>query len=115
MAQIITSAGPDPVAITTESVGKTIAGAKIMGQGNDLVLDTSSFYRPTQPGSYPIVLATYEIVCSKYPDATTGTAVRAFMQAAIVRPRRPGPIRLHSVAQIVPSKIGGRGECYFLT
>lgn len=62
---------------------KTIAGAKIMGQGNDLVLDTSSFYRPTQPGSYPIVLATYEIVCSKYPDATTGTAVRAFMQAAI--------------------------------
>ncbi|EFI29512.1 phosphate-binding protein pstS 2 [Mycobacterium tuberculosis 94_M4241A] len=83
MAQIITSAGPDPVAITTESVGKTIAGAKIMGQGNDLVLDTSSFYRPTQPGSYPIVLATYEIVCSKYPDATTGTAVRAFMQAAI--------------------------------
>lgn len=73
MAQIITSAGPDPVAITTESVGKTIAGAKIMGQGNDLVLDTSSFYRPTQPGSYPIVLATYEIVCSKYPDATTGT------------------------------------------
>ncbi len=83
MAQIITSAGPDPVSITTESVGKTIAGAKIVGQGNDLVLDTSSFYKPTQPGSYPIVLATYEIVCSKYPDSATGTAVKAFMQAAI--------------------------------
>ena len=25
-----------------------------------------------QPGAYPIVLATYEIVCSKYPDADTG-------------------------------------------
>ena len=83
MAQIVTSAGPDPVSITTESVRKTIVGARISGQGNDLVLDLSSFYKPTQPGAYPIVEATYEIVCSKYPDAATGAAVRAFMQAAI--------------------------------
>ena len=83
MAQIITSAGPDPVTITTDSVAKTIAGAKIEGQGNDLVVDTSSFYKPTQAGAYPIVEATYEIVCSKYPDSATGTAVKAFMQAAI--------------------------------
>ncbi len=83
MAQIITSAGPDPVSITKDSVGKTIAGAKFAGQGNDLVLDTSSFYKPTQAGAYPIVLATYEIVCSKYPDPATGPAVKAFMQAAI--------------------------------
>jgi phosphate transport system substrate-binding protein len=83
MAQIITSAGPDPVTITAGSVGKTIAGAKINGQGNDLVVDTSSFYKPTQSGAYPIVEATYEVVCSKYPDSATGTAVKAFMQAAI--------------------------------
>jgi len=83
MAKIITSAGPDAVAISTDSVGKTIAGATISGQGNDLVLDTMSFYKPTQPGSYPIVLATYEIVCSKYPDAQVGTAVKAFLQSTI--------------------------------
>lgn len=83
MAKIITSAGPDAVAISTDSVGKTIAGATISGQGNDLVLDTVSFYKPTQPGSYPIVLATYEIVCSKYPDAQVGTAVKAFLQCTI--------------------------------
>jgi phosphate transport system substrate-binding protein len=83
MAQIITSAGPDPVTITTDSVGKTIAGANFAGQGNDLVVDTSSFYKPTQTGAYPIVLATYEIVCSKYPDGATGAAVKAFMQATI--------------------------------
>ncbi|HUO40209.1 MAG TPA: phosphate ABC transporter substrate-binding protein PstS [Mycobacterium sp.] len=83
MASIITSAGPDPVTITTDSVGKTIAGATVKGQGNDLVLDTSTFYKPTQPGAYPIVLATYQIVCSRYPDANTGTAVRAFLQSAI--------------------------------
>ncbi|MEO8814431.1 MAG: phosphate ABC transporter substrate-binding protein PstS [Mycobacterium sp.] len=83
MAQIITSAGPTPVPITVDAVEKTIAGATVIGEGNDLVVDTSSFYKPTQAGAYPIVLVTYEIVCSKYPDAVTGPAVRAFMQAAI--------------------------------
>jgi phosphate transport system substrate-binding protein len=82
-AKIVTSAGPDPVDITVDSVGKTIAGAKVKGQGNDLVLDTLSFYKPTQPGAYPIVLATYEIVCSKYSDGQTGPAVKAFLQATI--------------------------------
>ena len=83
MAKIITSAGPDPVAISADSVAKTIATAGIINQGNDLVLDTISFYRPNQPGSYPIVLATYEIVCSKYPDPQVGTAVKAFLQSTI--------------------------------
>jgi len=83
MAKIVTSAGPDPVEITSDTVGKTIAGAQVKGQGNDLVLDTTSFYKPTQAGSYPIVLATYEIVCSKYPDADTGKAVKAFLQSTI--------------------------------
>ena len=83
MAKIITSAGPDPVVISADSVGKTIASAGIINQNNDLVLDTISFYRPNQPGSYPIVLATYEIVCSKYPDPQLGTAVKAFLQSTI--------------------------------
>lgn len=82
-AKIVTTAGPDPVGISGETVGKTIAGATIVGQGNDLVLDASSFYRPTKPGAYPIVLATYEIVCSKYADAAVGQAVRAFLQSTI--------------------------------
>jgi len=89
-AGIVTSAGPDPVAITADTVGKAIAGVTIAGQGNNLVLDISSFYKPTQPGTYPIVLATYELVCSKYSDAETGTAVRAFLQATV----GPGQIDL---------------------
>jgi phosphate transport system substrate-binding protein len=82
-ASVITSAGPDPVTITTATVGKTIEGATVSGTGNDLVLDTSSFYLPTAKGAYPIVLATYEIVCSKYADADTGKAVKAFLASTI--------------------------------
>src|ERR1700752_2728568 len=83
MAQVVTSASPDPVAVRTDSVGKAISAAWFMKEGNDLALDTISFYRPNQPGSYPIVLATYEIVCSKYPDSQVGTAVKAFLQSSI--------------------------------
>jgi len=83
MARIVTSAGPDPVAVSDGSFGLTISGATLTGQGNDLVVDTFSFYKPTRPGSYPIVLATYEIVCSKYPDPQAGAAVKAFLQSTI--------------------------------
>jgi phosphate transport system substrate-binding protein len=64
-------------------VKRTIASAGIINQGDDVVLDTISFYRPSQPGSYPIVLATYEIVCSKYSDPQVGMAVKAFLQSTI--------------------------------
>ena len=47
------------------------------------MLDTTSFYKPTQPGAYPIVLATYELVCSKYADSQVGQAVRAFLQSTV--------------------------------
>jgi phosphate transport system substrate-binding protein len=83
MAKVVTTAGPQPVAISTESVGKTISSAWFMRQGNDLALDTISFYRPNQVGAYPIVLATYEIVCSKYHDSQVSTAVKAFLESTI--------------------------------
>jgi phosphate transport system substrate-binding protein len=83
MARIVTSASPKPVMISTDSVEKTIAGAKFIGEGNDLVVDTSSFYKPTDADAYPIVLVTYEIVCSTYPNSATAQAVKAFMNAAI--------------------------------
>ena len=88
-AEIITPAAAAPVPITADTVGKTISTATIIGQGNDLVLDTSKFYTPTTAGAYPIVLATYELVCSTYADPATGQAVRAFLQSAV------GPGQLH--------------------
>ncbi|MFZ0905846.1 MAG: phosphate ABC transporter substrate-binding protein PstS [Mycobacterium sp.] len=83
MAKVVTTAGPEPVAISPESVGKTISSAWFIRKDNDLALDTISFYRPNQTGAYPIVLATYEIVCSKYHDSQVGAAVKAFLQSAL--------------------------------
>src|ERR1700749_4628344 len=71
------------VHIGNDWVGKTISDVTIKGQGNDLVLDLSRVYATTAEGAYPILLASYEIVCSKYPDAEVAKAVKAFMQSTI--------------------------------
>ncbi|WP_046316273.1 phosphate ABC transporter substrate-binding protein PstS [Mycobacterium sp. UM_Kg1] len=85
MAQL-SSAGAAPVAVSAESVAKAVAGARSVAEANphnDLVLESASLYKPADHGAYPIVSAIYQIVCSKYPDAATGMAVKAFLQAAI--------------------------------
>ena len=111
MAKVVTSAGPDPVAISTDSVGKTISGAWFIREGNDLALDTISFYRPNQPGSYPIVLATYEIVCSKYPDTQVGTAVKGVpAKHDRRRPEWSGGQRIYPRSRRVQVAIVDRGQ-----
>ena len=82
-ADIVTPSSDDPVRISPESVGKTIAAATRAAQGDDLVLDDASFYTHDEDGAYPIVLATYELVCSKYADAETAKAVKAFLNTAL--------------------------------
>ena len=98
------------VHIGDDWVGKTISGAKIVGQGNDLAIDLSEIYKPTQPGAYPIILASYEIVCSKYPDPEVGKAVKAFLQATITTGQTDlKPDRLHSAAPGLPiASVHGR-------
>ncbi len=83
VADIITSAGPEPVTLTVESAAKSIDDVKVKGQGNDLVLDTSSFYKPVEAGTYPIMLATYSLVCSKYPEGDVAPAVKSFLTVAL--------------------------------
>ena len=79
-AQIDSGAGA--VELTDESAGKAIDAAKFAAEGNDLVLDLNSLYGTKEAGAYPLVLATYEIVCSKGYDAETAEAVKSFLTVA---------------------------------
>ena len=80
MAQIDTGSGA--VELTDAAAGKAIEGAKFAAEGNDLALDLDSIYGTTAPGAYPLVLATYEIVCSKGYPADTAAAVKSFLSVA---------------------------------
>jgi phosphate transport system substrate-binding protein len=54
--------GSGAVELTGESAGKAVAAAEVVGTGNDVALKLD--YATDEAGAYPIVLVTYEIVCS---------------------------------------------------
>jgi len=71
--------GSGPVELTGESVGKAVTAATQTGQGNDLKLKLD--YATKEAGAYPILLVTYEIVCSKYKDSAKATLTKAFLKS----------------------------------
>jgi len=74
--------GGGPVALTDDAARKAIDDATFAGLGNDLELDLKSIYSARTAGAYPLVLATYEIVCSKGYDPPTSAAVRSLLTVA---------------------------------
>nr|WP_116114993.1 phosphate ABC transporter substrate-binding protein PstS [Austwickia chelonae] len=76
LAQVDNGAGP--VALTSDNVGKAIAAATQEGEGNDLRLKVD--FGAKTPGAYPIVLVTYEVVCSDYEKNAQAAYVRSFLK-----------------------------------
>jgi phosphate transport system substrate-binding protein len=74
--------GSGAAALTNDAAGNAINSATFAGTGNDLKLDLNSLYSTKKAGAYPLVLATYEIVCSKGYDPATSAAVKSFLTAA---------------------------------
>ncbi|HEX6500367.1 MAG TPA: phosphate ABC transporter substrate-binding protein PstS [Micromonosporaceae bacterium] len=79
VAKIHNGAG-EYAALSGDSAGKTIASAKRTGTGDDLKLSID--YTTKAPGAYPIVLVTYEIVCSKGNDAGKLPLLKSFLTYA---------------------------------
>jgi phosphate transport system substrate-binding protein len=74
--------GNGVVPLTNDTASMAIQAASFVADGNDLVLDLNPMYATRQPGTYPLVLATYEIVCSKGYDTDTSTAIKSFLSVA---------------------------------
>jgi phosphate transport system substrate-binding protein len=69
--------GGGPVTLTAQTAGAAVSAATIVGTGSDLSLKLD--YTTTAAGAYPLILVTYEIVCTKYTDAAKGTLVKNFL------------------------------------
>jgi len=76
MAKIFNGAG-EWSTLTADSAGKTIAGAQVVGTGNDLQMKID--YATNAPGAYPIVLVTYEIVCDKGNPSGSLNLLKSFL------------------------------------
>jgi phosphate transport system substrate-binding protein len=70
--------GGGAVELSGESAGKALTAATVAGTGNDLRLKLD--YATKTAGVYPIVLVSYEIVCSKGLEADKTTLVKAFLK-----------------------------------
>jgi phosphate transport system substrate-binding protein len=75
--------GGGPVALTDDAAARAIDEAKFADTGNDLRLDLNSLFATTRRGAYPLVLASYEIVCSKGYHPGTSAALKSFLATAV--------------------------------
>jgi phosphate transport system substrate-binding protein len=77
LATAAIDSGAGPVQISSANASIAAASATVVGKGDDLSLDIN--YKTTAKNAYPLILATYEIACTKYKNATTGTYVKNFL------------------------------------
>jgi phosphate transport system substrate-binding protein len=69
--------GGGPVELSKDTASAAAGAATVTGTGDDLTLKLD--YATKTPGAYPIVLVTYEIVCTKYSDSAKGAFVKNFL------------------------------------
>ncbi|NDK88731.1 phosphate ABC transporter substrate-binding protein PstS [Gordonia desulfuricans] len=70
--------GAGPVKLTSESAGAALDAVKFTNPGSkNLVVDTPALFASKTPGAYPLLLTTYEIVCSTgYSDSAISTTLK---------------------------------------
>jgi phosphate transport system substrate-binding protein len=82
--------GSGPVELSPQNVGKALDAAVFKSPGsNDLAMDLDKIYAANTPGAYPLLLSTYELVCSKGYDADTAKAVKAFLTVSATTAQQP--------------------------
>ncbi|MCP1388410.1 phosphate ABC transporter substrate-binding protein PstS [Corynebacterium sp. TA-R-1] len=75
--------GAGPVELNEESVGKALDNLTFKTEGHNMVVDSSALFASHDNGAYPLVLTTYEIVCSAGYDEATANQVRDFLNIAL--------------------------------
>ncbi|EGD53621.1 phosphate ABC transporter substrate-binding protein PstS [Gordonia neofelifaecis] len=71
--------GAGATALTKESAARALESAKFVDPASkDLVVDTKALYGLKEAGAYPLVLTTYEIVCSTgYSDSSVSANLKS--------------------------------------
>ncbi|MGW7530816.1 phosphate ABC transporter substrate-binding protein PstS [Amycolatopsis sp. NPDC054798] len=82
--------GSGGVELNAQNVAKSLDAAKFFHPGtNDLAMDLNGIYSSNVPGAYPLLLTTYEIVCTKYSNPDVAKAVKAFLTVSATDGQQP--------------------------
>lgn len=75
--------GSGPVELSDESVEKTLDNLEFKTEGHNMVVDSEKLFKTDAADAYPLVLTTYEIVCSAGYDEATSNMVKDFLNVAL--------------------------------
>lgn len=75
--------GSGPVELNSESVGVALGALDFLTEGHNMVVDTDAMFAMNEAGAYPLILTTYEIVCSAGYDENTRNQVKDFLTVAL--------------------------------
>ena len=75
--------GNGPVELTEEAVEKTLDNLEFTTEGHNMVVDSEKLFKTDAADAYPLVLTTYEIVCSAGYDEETSKMVKDFLNVAL--------------------------------
>ena len=77
--------GAGPVELTAENVGTALDKMEFKTEGHNMVVDSKALFAQHENGAYPLVMTTYEIVCSAGYDDSTANLVKDFLNIALDR------------------------------
>lgn len=75
--------GHGAVELNPETVGKALDNLTYSGEGHNMVVDADALFSMDEEGAYPLVLTTYEIVCSSGYDDQTRDLLKNFLTVAL--------------------------------
>ena len=75
--------GNGPVELNPDTVGKAIDGMTFKTEGHNMVVDSSALFKTKQADAYPMVLTTYEIVCSGGYEEDEANLLKDFLMTSL--------------------------------
>lgn len=75
--------GAGPAELNSENVNTALEALEFESEGHNMVVNTDALFAQTGEGSYPLILTTYEIVCSAGYDADVEASLKEFLQIAL--------------------------------
>lgn len=81
--------GHGPVELNNDTVGKALDSVTFKTEGHNMVVDTDALFAMDEEGAYPLVLTTYEIVCSAGYDEQTRGLVKNFLKVVLEEGQGP--------------------------
>ena len=75
--------GNGPVELNPDTVGKALDNLTFKTEGHNMVVDSTKLYEQNAAGTYPLVLTTYEIVCSAGYDDQVRGQVKDFLNISL--------------------------------